>query len=255
MNLKIVTWNIFFGKELGRILDVVRTNKEFANVDFFILQEASVHDGIEDAERIASAIGKDYDYFLATAQERKGMVQANAVIWNTKRVTVSNKEVLPLPTFRQAKLGHFEKTIKHISKKEKRNSLIIEGIVDKKTFRLYATHFDVIGFELKTVQLLCLLEDNAKRNTKDFTCIAGDLNTFKIIKHPTWKTLKMLADYHGFTDITTHITWTFHKRAFHYFQKTDSIFIKKSDTISYSSESRNFPGSDHIPIFADISIR
>ena len=254
MQLRIVTWNIFYGKELHKILESIKTNKDFANIDFFAIQEASVHEGIEDTQRIAQTLGKEYDYFQVTAQESKGLAQANAIIWNTKRVIVTNKEVLHLPNFTQVRLGNLEKTFKYLSKKEKRNSIIIEGTIEKKTFRIYAAHFDVIGFRLKTEQLRCVLEDDEKRNTVDFICIAGDLNTFKIIKRPTWGVLKLLAQDHGFIDITSQINWTFHKKAIRFYQKTDSIFIKNNNPVSYFSMSSNIPGSDHIPIFANIEM-
>ena len=40
-----------------------------------------MHSGSEDAAVIAEAMGPDYEHFQATAQLRRGVEQANALIW------------------------------------------------------------------------------------------------------------------------------------------------------------------------------
>src|SRR6185312_3493347 len=81
MTLRIATWNIFFGNDLATILHTIKTHEDFKNLDIFAIQEASIHDGVEDAKRIAAAFGAQYDYYQVTSHMYKGIVQANAIVW------------------------------------------------------------------------------------------------------------------------------------------------------------------------------
>ena len=53
--INIATWNLHYGIELNEILTSIRTNKNFSDIDFLMLQEASLHNGIEDASTISAA--------------------------------------------------------------------------------------------------------------------------------------------------------------------------------------------------------
>lgn len=254
MTLRIATWNLFLGKDLKGILKSIKSNKDFEDIDLIALQEASIHDGVEDAKVITEVLGKKYKYYQVTAQNIKGLVQANAVIWNSKRVKISKKDTFFLPTHEEVLLGRFEKTIKKMLPAEHRNSVIIEGNIEDKTFRMYSVHFDVIGFSHKKEQLQKVMQHDKRMKKADFVCIAGDMNTFKILKRPKWLALTDMAEKYKFLDITTTIKWTFSKKAFLYRQKTDAIFLKNKKGMEFSSWSSNIAGSDHIPIFAIIEI-
>jgi len=254
MTLRIATWNIFFGNDLATILHTIKTHEDFKNLDIFAIQEASIHDGVEDAKRIAAAFGAQYDYYQVTSHIYKGIVQANAIVWNTKKVTIIKKHNIDLPFATDVRLGSGEKILKHFIPSGKRKSLVIEGIIARKSFRLYAAHFDVIGFRHRSAQMACILEDDEKRKQVDFSCILGDLNTFAFFKRPTWINLKELAKRYGYRDITTHITWTFQRQRIRFKQKLDAILLKEADNIKYVCWSTNIAGSDHIPLFVQIEL-
>lgn len=252
MQLRIVTWNIFYGKQLPELLKTFKTNKECMMLDIIALQEASIHNNIEDTAVIAKTLGKHYKYYQVTAQKSKGFNQANAVIWNSKTVNVKNMYTVFLPTAKDVNLSKIEKIIRKFLPKEKRNSVVIEGTINSLAFRFYSAHFDQFGFTYKKDQLQALINDNEKREEVDFVCIAGDLNTFKILKRPTWNALQKIAKDYGFVDITSDITWTYQRRSFRYKQKTDAIFLKNVKT--FTSKSSNLSGSDHLPIFANVTL-
>jgi len=80
---RICTWNIQLGLQLDTILAAIETEADFSGLDLLALQEASLHDQVEDAFRIAEALGPTYDYFQVTAQLLGEAPQANALVWNT----------------------------------------------------------------------------------------------------------------------------------------------------------------------------
>lgn len=254
MKLRIATWNIFLGSNLKEVLKAIDSHNEFKKIDILALQESSIHGGVEDAKIIAKALGKKYKYFQVTAQKIRGLNQANAVIWNSEVVKITKKETFNLPTFEELLVGSFERALKSFFPSEHRNSVIIEGKIGKKFVRFYSVHFDVIGFAHKKNQLHKVLVHDSERDNVDLVCIAGDLNTFKIMKRPLWTSLSILASAHGFLDITTTIKWTFSRKVIRMRQKTDAIFLKSKKIKSYSSWSSNIAGSDHIPLFAIIEI-
>ena len=254
MTLQIATWNIFFGNDLSSIFSALRTHKDFRHLDMFAIQEASTHAGIEDARKIAAVLGKTYAYYQVTSHTDKGRIQANAFVWNTKSVSIVKKSVIDLPTAADVALGPNEKILKSLLPSGKRKSLVLEGIFANRSFRIYVTHFDVVGFIHKNEQLACILRDDKKREPVDFSCILGDLNTFSFFKRPNWLSLKKIALTYGYLDITTHISWTFHLQAIRFRQKLDAILLKDALHIRHTSWSSYIPGSDHIPLFAKIEV-
>ncbi len=254
MKLRIATWNVFLGNFLPIVLNTIKSNKEFKNIDLIALQEASVRNGIEDAKVIASTLGKNYKYYQITAQSIRGLVQANAIIWNSEKIKITKKTSFFLPTHEDVKIGGFERAIKNLLPSERRGGVMIEGQKGLKSFRFYSIHFDVIGFTHKKEQLKNVLQHDKERKPKDLVCVAGDINTFKILKRPLWTALARLSEEFGFLDITTTINWTFSRKLFRFRQKTDAIFLKNTKKLKFSSWSSNIPGSDHIPIFAIIEL-
>ncbi len=79
--VRVCTWNIQLGLRLDAVVDTVGSRDDFSGLDLLCLQEASVRGGRPDAARIAETMGRGYAYFQATAQLRRGVEQANALIW------------------------------------------------------------------------------------------------------------------------------------------------------------------------------
>ncbi len=249
--LQICTWNIKFGFRLPIILQTIQYNADFKNLDFFALQEASVHNGIEDAEAIARTLGDDYEYFQVSTHVFLKMLQANALIWNNKRIKITQKESFLLPRAHEAKIPRWEKTFLRVIPKQQRHSLVLEGMFGTRSLRIYVAHLDVLGFTHRRNQLNTIFLDQQLRSPTDITCIAGDFNTFKIRKRPSWNALVEDTKTQGFVDLTSEINWTFSEPRLRMKQKLDAIFLKPN-TLSYTSWSLDEPGSDHIPVFANI---
>jgi len=270
-SISIATWNLHYGIELKKILSSIRKNESFAKIDFLMLQEASIHNGREDASVIADLLGKQYTYFQVTAQMLKGIPQANALIWNKGEIAIEKFDILELPPLHSG--SRLQIPYKKIFDKEhglaifiksvlqKRISLLLEGKIYEKTFRIYVVHFDIVGFASKKRQMSFILEDANYRKKVDIEIIAGDINTFKYFNLPNWTSIKETTEKAGFKDLTTEIEWTFSDYRFSksYFarHKLDAIFIRHKSQrtkLNYTSWSLDIPGSDHIPVFANITL-
>lgn len=266
--IRMATWNLNFGLELPEILTTIEKTKDFKGLDFLALQEASIHHGKEDAQAIATLLGDEYSYFQMTAQTQKGYPQANALIWNGKRVTSASTEIFEMPPFHSESRLH--KPYKKIFDAEyrvavvlktifqRRISLVTEGEIYGSTFRLYVIHFDLLNLASKTKQMNFVIQDSNRRRHVDTEIIAGDINTFRYFKFPTWSGIQRLAQHEGFVDLTTHIPYTYfdrrHSRRIPPEQKLDAIFVRQSPQLPNRSWGLDVKGSDHIPIFANISL-
>jgi endonuclease/exonuclease/phosphatase family metal-dependent hydrolase len=253
--LRLCTWNIEFGLQLDAIVSAVKSRADFAGIDMLALQEASIHDGVEDGRVIAQALGGQYEYYQMTAQRVNGRVQANALIWNADRVQVDSMGSVKLPQRHEVKLSHAERLFLHAIPLQQRISIVVEGRVAEKLLRIYVAHLDVMGYELKRRQFHYVLEDAHKRPAADLSVIAGDLNTFRLFRaRPSWQQLEDAANAVGFRDITTEIRWTRSVASGRLKQKLDAIFIRQPLSVPYRSWSLEIPGSDHIPVFAELQL-
>lgn len=267
--IRIATWNLGYGIDLPEIISSIQKDRSFADLDFFMLQEASVHYQKEDAAIIAQQLGEHYTHFQVTAQTFKGIPQANALIWNTQKITVDNMEALEMPPFHSGsrlhapfkKIRDTERTLAMFLKKsilQRRISLVIEGKIYGHTFRLYVVHFDLIGLASRKKQMDFLLKDSEEKKKADIEIIAGDVNTFRYLKFPTWSGMSNIAEDAGFKDLSADIQWTFRDK--HFPQKfpskhkLDAIFIRAQIPFHYVCRSVDMPGSDHIPVFADVTV-
>jgi endonuclease/exonuclease/phosphatase family metal-dependent hydrolase len=254
MELNICTWNISFGNQLQTLKKTFKKSA-FKKIDIIALQETSVHSEIEDSKYLAEALGVNFASFQVKAQISKKKYQGNGFIWNTEDIKILKTESVILPDYKSAGISKSEYALKHILPKETRNCVIVEGIKDGKKFRIYNTHFDMIGFDLKRKQLLSIMSLDSDKKPADLVLIAGDFNTFRVLKYPRWKKFNEEANRLGFYDITDHIEWTFHRKLIRYRQKLDIIFLKKSGDISHKTSLKFYPGSDHFPVFASLKIK
>jgi endonuclease/exonuclease/phosphatase family metal-dependent hydrolase len=236
---------------LDRILRSIEETDDFARLDLLALQEASVHDGYEDAEAIAARLGRDYRHFQVETHVLQGYVQANALVWNSRRVRILEKDVLQLPHRTENRLSRAERTLLSVLPAQQRMALVFDTWVAGQAVRLYVAHLDVLGYQHKLQQFNRILDDLAAREEADITIVAGDLNTFKMATRPRWTRLRAAAEAAGFEDLTTDIKWTHRSRVMAR-QKLDAIFLRCERPLRYESWSLDLPGSDHIPVFAEI---
>ena len=206
---------------------------------------------MEDAEAIAARLGPDYRHFQVETHILQGHVQANALVWNSRRVRILEKDTLRLPGREESRLSRTERTLLSVLPVQQRMALVFDCWIAGQAIRLYVAHLDVLGYQHKLQQFDRILEDLATRDEADITILAGDLNTFKMATRPRWTRLRSAAEAAGLEDLTTDIKWT-HKSRTPARQKLDAIFVRCVRPLRYESWSLNLPGSDHIPVFATI---
>lgn len=240
--LRVCTWNINLGVRLDEVLDVVSAHRDFAGLDLFALQEASVHHGQPDSQAIAALLGHDYECHQVTAQTIRGHIQANAMIWNRRRVKVERFDHLRLAGGR----GLY---------KQQRNSVVVESTFDGLSVLAYSVHLDIFGATHKREQLLDVMADRLARRPADLTIVAGDLNLFHLSRWPSWSKLIEAYEAEGFTDAGRRIRWTHSHRALPIKQKLDSILVRAPANVKLRSWTVEVRGSDHIPLFADLMLR
>ena len=251
--LRLCTWNLHLGLDLPGILKTLHSEPDFKGVEALALQEASVHEGREDAEVIAEHLGPSYRHRQVMTHTLKGHVQANALVWDTRRVEVTATSELVLPRRADNGLSRTERTLLSVMRKQQRMSLAFDCRIGGLDWLLYVAHLDVFGYRHKLEQFGAILADCANRPPADVTVIAGDLNTFRLVgRRPKWTRLAEKADAAGFEDLTGDIRWTHSFRRVPVRQKLDAIFIRSERSLLYQSWSLDLPGSDHIPVFADI---
>ncbi len=253
--IRLCTWNVQYGLQLPLILEAMTRLPEFEGLDLMALQEASVHNGQEDSATIAALLGTDYHCFQVTADFIAGREQANAVVWNSQFARLVRKDVVRLPHAHESRLSRRERAFIRALPDQERISVMVEGMIGEMSIRMYSAHLDVLGFAHKRAQFSRVLADSRSRPPVDLTIIAGDLNTFRVRSRPSWKELSAAAEAEGFRDLTGEVVWT--HRPFPRLrlrQKLDSILVKYSGPLGSRAWALDIPGSDHIPVFADIML-
>jgi endonuclease/exonuclease/phosphatase family metal-dependent hydrolase len=234
------------------MLESIERNEDFHGLDLLALQEASVHEGREDAGAIAERLGSEYRHLQVATHLLRGRVQANALVWNSKRVQVFDQDVLRLPQRAESELSRAERTLLRVMPVQQRICLVFDCWVSGLAVRVYVAHLDVMGYEHKLSQFQRILSDFSAREPVDITILAGDLNTFKMATRPRWTKLREAAAAAGFEDLTTEIRWTHSIKRVPVRQKLDAIFVSSERPLRYQSWSLPEQGSDHIPVFAEI---
>ena len=240
----ICSWNIQLGVRLEAVLQAITSEPSFKDVDVLALQEASVHDGIPDATAIAERLGGDFEHYQATAQRRRGLDQANALIWRRQALSaVDPPEVLPLPESPTIEVGQPERLLLRVIPPQTRMAVRAES----SEVRIYVVHLDVVGFAHKLEQFRAVLGDMQARDPVPLTVLAGDLNTFGPVRPHLWRRLAKAADSAGLVNLTAQVNrthWTG--------QKLDAIYAASRVPIQYRSWTVDVSASDHLPVFAEI---
>jgi endonuclease/exonuclease/phosphatase family metal-dependent hydrolase len=251
-SVRVCTWNIQLGLRLDAVLDAVQDHRDFRGLDLLCLQEASVHDGRPDAARIAEAMGAGYDHLQATAQVRRGLPQANALIWRREAFKPGTAQIVSLSNSATAEMTRVERALLRAISPQQRIAVRAES----EALRVYVVHLDVIGFTHKLEQFKAVIDAMAARAPVPLTIVAGDLNTFGPPAWQLWRRLQAAASEAGLVEVTTEVGRT-HWTA----QKLDAIYIRAGraqgapDVTPFTSRAwaLNLRASDHQPVFADIS--
>jgi endonuclease/exonuclease/phosphatase family metal-dependent hydrolase len=169
----------------------------------------------------------------------RGRIQANAMIWNSRRVGVERFDHLRLAGGK----GFY---------KQERNSVVVEASCGRLSVLAYSVHLDIFGAAHKREQLANIFQDRLLRPPAAITVVAGDLNLFHLSRWPSWSTVIQAYEADGFADAARSVRWTHSARPLPIRQKLDSILVRSSLTLELESWTIPLRGSDHIPLFANL---
>ena len=234
------------------MLDVVKHHRDFRNLDVLALQEASAYEHGDDASSIARVLGETYASYHHIYNHLKTRPQANALVWNQARVHFDNIEHHTLPTYRQVHVPRAERVVLNRLRKQARVNLIGNGAWENFSVRVCAAHLDVLGYRFKRQQFRAVLDDLRARSQVDILILAGDFNTFRIGGKPTWAQLKQDAAELGLYAVSDEILFT--QRALRVKQKLDEIFVASAHQVHSRVWTLDVEGSDHLPMFAEITL-
>ncbi len=235
----------------AHILNVVKHERDFRHLDVLALQEASAHAHGDDASSIAHVLGETYGSYHHVYNLLKTLPQANALVWNRARVQFNAIEHHTLPTHIQVHLPRAERALLNRLKRQTRVNLVGDGAWENFSVRVCAAHLDVLGYRFKRQQFRAVLDDLRARSPVDVMILAGDFNTFRIGGRPTWAQLKHDAAELGLRAISDEIIFT--QRALRVKQKLDEIFVASPHTFRSRVWTLDVGGSDHLPMFAEIT--
>jgi endonuclease/exonuclease/phosphatase family metal-dependent hydrolase len=240
--VRICTWNILLGLRLNKVLEAVRTLPDFQDLDLFALQEASVHDGRQDAEAISEAMGPDYSYFQATAQLYRGREQGNALIWRRNMFHRPATAVVSLSDLPMPPMSRTERALLRAVPPQRRIAIRAESAA----LRVYVMHLDLVGFTHKLEQFRAILNDIEARPPIPLTVLAGDLNTFGPPRLQLWRRIRAAAHDAGLVELTRGLRRT-HWTA----QKLDAIYVRGPLHHAHRAWTISVRASDHLPVFAE----
>jgi endonuclease/exonuclease/phosphatase family metal-dependent hydrolase len=238
----------------AHILDIVTHHRDFRNLDLIALQEASSSSVSDDASAIARALGESYTSYHHVYHHVKTRPQANALVWDSRRIHFDGIEQHLLPNHSQVAVPRAERILLNRLRKQARINLVGDGSFGEITLRVCSAHLDVLGYRFKRQQFRALLDDLAARPPVELLILAGDFNTFRIGGKPTWANLKRDAAELNLRAITDDIPWTQGVRAIRFKQKLDEIFVAFSRTFHSRVWTLDVEGSDHLPVFAELTV-
>jgi endonuclease/exonuclease/phosphatase family metal-dependent hydrolase len=231
------------GLRLEAVLDAVGSHPDFGTVDLLALQEASLHDGRQDAAAIAEALGPEFRSFQATAQMLRGRDQGNALIWRPGAFQPAAPEVVALAGTRAIGMTRAERALLRAIPPQRRIALRAESAA----LRVYVVHLDVIGFTHKLEQFGAVVADMQARPSVPVTLVAGDLNTFGMPRLQMWRRIRAAAKSAELVELTKAV-----RRTHWTSQKLDAIYLKSGLNVQHHAWALKVRGSDHLPVFADI---
>ena len=190
-------------------------------------------------------MGRGYDHLQVTAQVRRNLPQANALIWRREAFEPGEPQIVSLSNPAVASMTRVERTLLRAISPQQRIAVRAESAA----LRVYVVHLDVIGFTHKLEQFRAVIADMTARPPVPLTIVAGDLNTFGPPAWQLWRRLHAAATEAGLVEVTKEVGRT-HWTA----QKLDAIFLRTEVPFTARAWVLNLRASDHQPVFADIEL-
>lgn len=222
--LKVVTWNIHFGKEVDAAVEALETIDNLKEADVLLLQEMNV----EAVDEIARRLGYNYVYYPSTIHPRYQMEFGNAIL-STWPLTNAQKIVLPNPWF---------------SWFQSRNAARAGIRLGDQEITTYSVHLDTIWMlpSWSTDQAEFFINDVAQQD--GFIIVGGDFNSWApgsvaALEEGFGKAgLIRLSASTGHTFVSSGVKLTL-----------DHLF-STPPTDYESGVYRDSPASDHFPVWA-----
>jgi endonuclease/exonuclease/phosphatase family metal-dependent hydrolase len=264
--IRACTWNIELGRRLDRVLEATGRLPDFRALDVLLLQEASEHGPRADAEAIARSLGPTYRWHQQAVHVLRGAVQANALVWDERRVALGGVRAIELPRAPASgapglpapgsgRAWRLERALLGRLPAQARGALVADGACEGLPLRICCAHLDVAGYRHRERQLEAVLEAAAAEPRPALTLLAGDLNTFGLRGFPSWGRLRRAACGRGFTDLTEQVPWTTHRHpTLRIRQKLDAIFLASRRPLRHRAWTADLYASDHLPLWAEVTV-
>lgn len=155
--IKVVTWNIKFGREIEQAIDELSTTPELAGAELLLLQEVHA-DGVD---AIAQTLGYNYVYYPASRHSRHNQDFGNAVLSKWPLID-SQKVLLPNANWRNG---------------QRRTAVRGTTQIDDLLIDAYSVHTETMwmGAEGRGEQLDAIA--NETEDNVGLAIIGGDFNT------------------------------------------------------------------------------
>jgi endonuclease/exonuclease/phosphatase family metal-dependent hydrolase len=264
--IRACTWNIELGRRLERVLEATGGLPDFRALDVMLLQEASEHGRRADAEAIAESLGPTYRWHQQAVHVLRGSVQANALVWDERRVSLGPVRAVELPRVLAAgahgrpargsgRGWRLERAILRRLPAQARGALVADGTCEGLPLRICCAHLDVAGYRHRERQLDAVLEAASAEPRPALTLLAGDFNTFGLGGYPSWSRLRRSACGRGFADLTEQVPWTTHRHpTLRIRQKLDAIFLASRRPLRHRAWTAELDASDHLPLWAEVTV-
>lgn len=242
MQLKVLSWNIWQGKYLDKIIKFL----ELSSPDIIALQEVIESETVENiAKQISDKLGYKYVYCNAFETDR------HETVYKIGNAILSKYEIT-------SESCHFLSSIdqyKNSAETEPRVATEVTMKINGKDLRAIAIHL-AYSHKFQASKMRNLQVDNLiKLLQEDKTVLMGDfnsnsdgeavkrvskvlVNTDKKLTKPTWTVYPF--DYRGFKETKLN-------------HRIDYIFVSKDITVK-NFEVGESDGSDHLPITAVIEV-
>lgn len=237
--IKAVTYNIFIGRKLGKIVDWLITSHD--QIDMCCFQEFPQDKIKEVVEKLK---GHSMDYVFAEGITIQGNVYGELTLFNTKKLKLLRSERIHLGGkgdflwFLFDRYGRLDFTFER--NKLERSALLTQFVCDNKTVTLINTHLTSHHLNYKRLQQIKSILKNVSDGS---TVVLGDFN------YPFGKLVKFMK-INGFSHATRRITT--HRLLRIIPQHLDYIFYKGCQVENIKVHKVRY--SDHFPIFFEIIV-
>lgn len=236
MKIKVISWNIWGGKNLERIIDFLET-VEWDIVALQEVTERNTNNSINDANEIAKKFNCEFYFAKAFRTDR------HFPVYDLGNAIISKMKIKDTQYFMLSDLDQYERN----STTEPRNAVQIKINTDNSDLNLISTH---LGFDeslgegdLQNQQLSKLLNSIPKERT----VLLGDFNST-----PASPIIKKTEKIFNHTDHNaTEISWTDLKKSHHPQHRIDYIFISPDLAVTDFKILKS-DASDHLPLYAEI---